>query len=808
MSTGTLWLRWSWRDLRRRWSLVAAISLVIALGTGTYAALLSTSAWRTQSNDASFSLLHVHDLRIGLAEGSTVAEGSLVRLVRSIPHAAALAGVHERLVAATQVAGPNGLLVPGELLGTDTAPGPAADSVSVAAGRPLRPADDGQATVIVDRAFAKANHLPLTGNLQLSGARLVDYVGQGQSPEYFLVSGSQGTLPFLTQKSFGVLFSTLHTAQRLTGSPGQVNDAVITLRSPAERVVVQQELSRALAAATPPVSADVTTRDDIPAYRVLYRDIGSDEQLWRIIAFLVLGGAAFAALNLTTRIVEAQRREIGIGMALGVPDRTLAVRPLLFGAQVALIGVALGVAVGWLVGIPLRAMFVDLVPLPVWRTPFQFDVFAQAAALGFVLPLAAVAWPVWRAVHVQPVDAIRVGHLAARAGRLDAVVRRLPLPGRSYRQAPVRNLLRTPRRTLLTAVGIGAAITTLVTTVGFLDTFTATLDRSQQELLHAAPDRVAVSLRRFEPVNGPTVAAVRALPQVSALTIGLLAPTTAHNGTRSLDLMTEVLGPAATWKPTIVAGSRTGGLVLAAKAAADLHAGVGDTISLEHPQAEEGGLRTVATPIRVAGIHPNPLRLLSYLDADTARLFHLDGVTNLLTVQPAAGTTPDAVRRALLALPNVATAESARTTTQGMRSSLNEYLGILQVAAAITLLLALLIAFNTTSIGMDERRREHATMLAFGLPVRTILGLTTLETALVGLIGTAAGLAGGYEVLRWVATTSVPKVMPEIGVTATLSTTTVVLALLLGVGTVAAAPLLTLRRLRRLDVPSALRLVE
>jgi putative ABC transport system permease protein len=70
-------------------------------------------------------------------------------------------------------------------------------------------------------------------------------------------------------------------------------------------------------AAQPPVAATVTTRDDIDAYRILYEDIDGDAHLWRIIALLVLLGAGFAALNLTTRIVEAQRREIGIGMAFG-----------------------------------------------------------------------------------------------------------------------------------------------------------------------------------------------------------------------------------------------------------------------------------------------------------------------------------------------------------------------------------------------------------------------------------------------------------------------------------------------------------
>jgi putative ABC transport system permease protein len=138
---------------------------------------------------------------------------------------------------------------------------------------------------------------------------------------------------------------------------------------------------------------------------VLYQDISGDEQMWRVIALLVLIGAAFAALNLTTRVVEAQRREIGIGMALGVPGRQLAVRPLMSGAEVAAIGVAVGIVIGWLVGIPLRSVFVDMLPLPIWRTPFQPGVFAQAAALGFALPFAAVVWPVWRSVRVEPVRA-------------------------------------------------------------------------------------------------------------------------------------------------------------------------------------------------------------------------------------------------------------------------------------------------------------------------------------------------------------------------------------------------------------------
>jgi putative ABC transport system permease protein len=336
MSSRVLWLRWSWRDLRARWAQVCALAAVIALGTGSYAALLSTSAWRTQSNDASFALLHTHDLRVALAPGSTVRQGGLLALARGLPHAADVTGARERLIVPTQVAGPRGVLGPGELVGTGPGPGPTVDAVHVSAGRGL-PAGAGAGSagnmpaVILDRGFARQNRLPDSGMLRVAGDAQVRYTGIGQSPEYFMGGGPGGATVFLSQKTYAVLFTTLDTAQQLAGAPGRVNDLVLTLR-PRNLPAVQRELQAALAAVRPPVSATISTRAGIPSYRMLYDDIKGDAELWRAIAILLLARAAFAALNLTTRVVEAQRREIGIGMALGVRPPLLAVRPLLFAA--------------------------------------------------------------------------------------------------------------------------------------------------------------------------------------------------------------------------------------------------------------------------------------------------------------------------------------------------------------------------------------------------------------------------------------------------------------------------------------------
>ena len=131
----------------------------------------------------------------------------------------------------------------------------------------------------------------------------------------------------------------------------------------AGRAVV--ELERSLRAALPGVGYTFTAGGQEAARRLLYKDAEGDQQMMDIFAALLLGAAAFAAFNLISRTIEAQRREIGIGMALGVRPRVLARRPLLLGAQVALLGIVLGIPAGFAANAWLRSVMLSFFPLPV-----------------------------------------------------------------------------------------------------------------------------------------------------------------------------------------------------------------------------------------------------------------------------------------------------------------------------------------------------------------------------------------------------------------------------------------------------------
>lgn len=814
-----LWLRWSGRDLRSRWLQVAAIALIVGIGTGMFAALGSLSVWRRDSYDASYAVVRAHDVRLSLPRGSTVPAGALVAATTSLARDGLVTTAEERLVVPTQVDASTldrTILVPGVVIGMDIGDGgPHLDRLDITAGRELRPADAAPpGAAVLEGHFADHYGLPAAGSLELAGGRPIDYVGTGFAPEYFLVTTEAGG--FLAESNFAAVFVPLPVAQRIAGGP-VVNDLIVGVPDGVDAAGVGARVAEVVRSSAPGIAITVTPIEDDAAYRSMYGDLESDQRTMSAIAMLIFAAAVFAAFNLTSRIVEARRREIGIGMALGQRPWSLAARPLLMGLEIGVLGVALGVGVGLLVDEGFRSILASMQPMPIWRTAFQPAEYARAALLGLTLPMLATVWPVWRAVRVAPVDAIRTGHLAVKGGRLTPIVQRITRGRHAMRLMPIRNVMRSPRRTVLTAVGIGASITAMVGVIGMLDTYEATIDRGAVEIGRGAPGRLEVDLSAFEPVDGSTLRAIEGIAGVDAVqpaarVAGRLV-TGAGEDRVAFDAFIEILDlQGDVWRPSVelaVPSVEQPGIVLARKAATDLGVVPGEPVTVRHPVLDPGSetMRLETTSMRVIGLHPNPMRSMAYVDSDDAGVFGLVGVMNAVDVAPSAGADVDRITASLFRLPSIASVQAADATVEVLRDLVSQFVDILRFVEIFVLLLALLIAFNAASIAVDERRREHATMAAFGVRTRRILAGITAEGMIVGLLGTVVGVVGGAVAVRWLMAGTGAE-MPDLELIVTVSFSTIATAFVLGVVAVGLAPLLTLRRLRGMDVPSTLRVME
>jgi putative ABC transport system permease protein len=815
-----LW-KWTLRDMRERWMQVVGIALIIAFGVAASSGLGSSIPWRSKSFARSYEMLDMFDVKLELTQGSFLDAAQLEQAVRAVPHADWIEDVSVRLTFPTSVDASTAesyLLVNGEIIGTDVSAGdPAVNKLHVTAGRSLNAGDAGQFVCVVEQNFANWHKLELGDRtMRIGGGRVLQPVGHAISAEHFMVVEEEsGILGAMAQEHFVALFVPLQTAQEIIGLPGAVNEALIVVNDGVDETDLDQlkaELNDSMAKAFPEIGVSLEKRSENRSFQVLDDDIKSDREMMRGLSNLMLLGAGFGAFILIGRIVDAQRREIGIHMALGVPPRRIARRYVLIGVQIAGLGMVLGALLSLIINQPLARELQKLMPLPYLDSSFQTDLYLQSAVVGMLIPFLAVLYPVWRAVRVAPVDAIQTGYLVSKGGGLAPLLARVPLPGSSFTLFPVRNLSRGLRRTIMTVLGLSIAIVILIGISGMLDAFYETLKVGREEIEQKAPERTLVAFDDFYPLSGPLVSSIAADERVAQTAPAVVLPGQLA-GDQTFEVIVQMMDlENDLWTPTLVRGgmeSAGPGVLINEKAARDLGVDVGGMATLYHPyRVSEHAWRMAQTPVQVIGIHRDVLRIAVYMDIQNASIMNLDGLVNSVHINPAAGVNVQELHRSLSQIEGVTTLRKMSATMITIGDLLDQYIGVFVVLQLIVLVIAFLIAFNTTRTNIEERRRELATMFAFGTRVRTVVRMAVVENLITGVLGTMLGVGLGWWLLNSSLKELFERDAPEMSAIFVLSATTFGWVVLIGIVVVAITPVFMTRQLIKMDIPSTLRVME
>ena len=120
---------------------------------------------------------------------------------------------------------------------------------------------------------------------------------------------------------------------------------------------------------------------------------------------------------------------------------------------------------------------------------------------------------------------------------------------------PIRNVLRTPQRTVLTALGIAAVVSVLVGMLGMLDAFFTASDQSEDALLGDAPDRVLVELDSVYPLDSAQYTAIAGVPELTLTEPVTRITATLVNGDQTVDLFVDFVDfDSDLWTPRLVEG--------------------------------------------------------------------------------------------------------------------------------------------------------------------------------------------------------------------------------------------------------------
>lgn len=819
-----LLLRWSIRDLQQRWIQVITISIIIALGIGVYTGLSSTTPWRQTSFEESNEALNMFDLKMSLLTGGWINQTDLDALIMNLTYSESLKGIEYRISIPTTVNASTvnkSILVNGKIIGVDMVEGSEAVEVNgfaITEGRHIQSNERSENVCLVEYNFAQ--YYELTANnqtLQISGGYELSYIGTVLTPEYFMVV--EGNLIF-AESAFCALFVPLETAQFILehsiGIPkGYINEVLFLFDEGGDITSFAQELEDEIETQYPQLSIDLMEKDEHPSYKLQLEDIPGDQEMYYIFSFLVLLIAIFGAYNLISRVVNSQRRQIGINMALGVPPRFIAIRYFLFSLEISLGGIFFGYIFALFFGHALGGVIKELIPYVVWREWLITELFIQGTLIGIIIPIFASFIPIWRAIRMQPIDAIQTGARIGTGKKFSPFLTYLRLPGSIFLQIPIRNLTRNLRRTLSTFGGIALAICVLVGVIGFMDGADKLLADEEALIIGDSENRIDVTLNNLYNATLYPVTNMTNHEDVRSAVTMLQFPVSIYSTGKSIDIIMRSFNITnEIWVP-LSASELEGknlykGAIISQEAAQDLNVKVGDEITLEHPYRESAFRYTKQnTTFHLLAIQKSNIRFWMYCDLTAnSPIFNMTGLTNSLMVLPKAGVTELNLKESFFTLPGYSSVQSVTQIVKVYEELIEVFRSIFKVLQYVVIVLAVLLVYNTTSVNMEERTRELATMGAFGTPIRITSRILMLEAFMAGVLGSVTGYFLLSPFIVTVLENKVTEAMDEIGLTATLTLTSLGVLIVIGVILVTIIPLLSVRKLMRMDLPSALRVSE
>ncbi len=719
------------RDLsRQRWQF---ITVLVTMSMGV---MLFGASWDAYSNlDVSYRSTYE---RLAFADMTvTGPDNSFAGEARRIPGVTA---VEERLQADVPMR-IHGATFVGRLTSIPTHQQPTIDRVDVIGGRYLRPGDTS--------ALAET-HLAVTFGLRpgdsvevltARGWQPVPIAGVVVSPEYLWPARSAQQL-FEGPRDFGVLFVPADVVAAVAG-PSAIRQALVRYAPGADSAVVDLAVRRAADTAN---AASTVSRADQPSNRLLFLDVSGFSEMAVLFPMMFLLAAGLATYLLLTRLVYAQRSQIGTLRANGMRRGPIVAHYLGYGASLGLVGGVIGAALGVVFGWAITGEYTAELGIP--------DTIRQlrplTPILGVLFGVAAgtlAAWlPARQAVRVEPAVAMRgavplaLGH-SSLLERILAPLVRVPVRWR----AAVRGVWRNPRRTLSTIAGIVLALTLVLTSWGLVDTTQILLDRQ----FNGVEREDAVVVMKV-PVQTDLLRRIRAVPGVASAeqVVGLEVTVRGPSGSYATQLM--AFDPATEMHRFAAGGLPAGKVLAGASIGGKTGAVQGDVVTLSFPALKRSVRIPMGRPL------DEPLGTLTYVSRPTlVNLLRTSGLSDP-EGQLAAPDRSIVMTRFTPRADRAATLQALRdlepvivvTDSRALYETVLQYMGFFYVFVGIMLIfgatMALALIFTTVSVNLAERSSEIAGMRANGISRGMIARLFTLENMLIAVIGIVPGLLAGY----------------------------------------------------------------
>ena len=712
------------RDLSRLKGQVVTIALVVACGIASFAALRSTYQSLIDSRDAYDDRYRFGDVFAHLER----APESLAERIEAIP---GVARVYTRVVEAALLPLPDTAEpAVATLVSIPGADEPPLGGLYLRAGRMIEPGRDDEALLIESFAAAHGIQPGERVSVVINGKlRDIDVVGIALSPEYVFAMAA-GDLT-ADDKGVAVLWMDRAVLAPAFQMESAFNDVVLGLQPGAGEDEVLRRLDALIA---PYGGLGAVPRAKQPSNFMLQGELSQLEQFATAIPMIFLLVAAFLLYIVLSRLVFLQRTQIATFKAVGYSGREIGWHYIKLVSVIVLLGAVIGIALGVWMGSGMTNLYARYFRFPVLVYRLDVSVAVTGVLISLASALVGALAAVWRVARMPPAEAMQPpAPPIYRQGFLDrhAFGRVLGTPAMMV----VRELRRRPMRTLLSSLGIAAAVGIMVMGRFGFDSF----DFIMRDIYHNE-NRGDVMMSLLAPVPESDLPALAHLPGVIDV-----------EGTRTVPVRFRA-GPV--WRDSAIMGladqprlrlvldrqarevTLPDGLTISRKLGEILGVGVGDPVEVEIREGNRGWLT-----MPVAALVDDAFGLLGYMRQGALHQA-LGEEVSVNGVQIRVDPVHEADLRArLVDMPKVGRVVRKQAMIERFYQQTGESMGVMTfILTLFAATITIGVVYNNARVALSMRSRDLASLRVLGFTRGEISAILLGELAVQVLLAIPIGL--------------------------------------------------------------------
>lgn len=209
----------------------------------------------------------------------------------------------------------------------------------------------------------------------------------------------------------GIIFTSLGMARDIIGFEKGCQTIQVQLENPEQAFIVKNQLEKSLGEL---YTVNTWQEND----KMLFEALRTEKTMMFILLFFIAIVAAFCVTNTLIVITIQKTPEIGLLKALGFSNIQLMLAFIINGQLQCIIGVIIGVALGWLVLMNLQNLVsalseigIEVFPKAIYglgEIPYRIVTEDVLSIVGAVFVLCSIAsiLPAWRAATLDPIKAV------------------------------------------------------------------------------------------------------------------------------------------------------------------------------------------------------------------------------------------------------------------------------------------------------------------------------------------------------------------------------------------------------------------